>query len=400
MMCTKRRYRGRSRRASVPVMLVGAYTLALLGSGRVTQAVDRSGGAAYVDINGTAHVPAEDIPLSRFMSPQAKGAFISFFSHPSNAPAINGPIAPLRAYFDKYNRAQAAKDRRRFPVFIRKETLNGVRTEVVVPKGGVAPMNRDRVLINVHGGAFLWGEGAGGEVESIPIASVGRIEVVTVAYREGPEYKFPAASEDVAAVYRALLEKYRPEDIGIYGCSAGGILTAESIAWFEKVKLPIPGAIGTFCGSASEFGGDTAYLAFSLTAEPPLPGAKSGELTMSSYFSNASLEDPLVLPINSKAVLRRFPPTLLIGASRDFTLSSMFHAQAVLADLGVDAELHVWDGMWHSFFGNPDLPESQQAYRVIAKFFADHLGRVSQRPCDTEAKVNDVQPGRVVPPIR
>lgn len=43
--------------------------------------------------------------------------------------------------------------------------------------------------------------------------------------------------------------------------------------------------------------------------------------------------------------------------------------------MGVDAELHVWDGMWHAFFIDPDLPESQQAYRVIVSFFAQHLGR-------------------------
>jgi len=40
----------------------------------------------------------------------------------------------------------------------------------------------------------------------------------------------------------------------------------------------------------------------------------------------------------------------------------------------VDAELHVWDGMWHAFLFDPDLPESQQAYRVIVSFFAKHLG--------------------------
>jgi acetyl esterase/lipase len=31
-----------------------------------------------------------------------------------------------------------------------------------------------------------------------------------------------------------------------------------------------------------------------------------------------------------------------------------------LTNVGVYAELHVWDGMWHAFFFDPDLPESQQ----------------------------------------
>jgi hypothetical protein len=30
--------------------------------------------------------------------------------------------------------------------------------------------------------------------------------------------------------------------------------------------------------------------------------------------------------------------------------------------------------MWHAFFMDPDLPESQEVYRVVADFFARHLG--------------------------
>jgi hypothetical protein len=41
---------------------------------------------------------------------------------------------------------------------------------------------------------------------------------------------------------------------------------------------------------------------------------------------------------------------------------------------GVDAELHVWGGMWHAFFMDPDLPESRDVYRTVVNFFARHLG--------------------------
>jgi acetyl esterase/lipase len=49
-----------------------------------------------------------------------------------------------------------------------------------------------------------------------------------------------------------------------------------------------------------------------------------------------------------------------------------------LAEAGVDAELHVWEGMWHSFFSDPELPESQQAYRTIVAFFERHLAAPPQ----------------------
>lgn len=332
----------------------------------------------YVDKEGTAHLPPLEVPASRFMSGQARAKLIEHFSHPaaSPAPAPSGPpdYAAMRADDERRNAPFVERARVLYPVNIEEKVIGGVRTQVVTPQAGIAPQNRDRVLINLHGGGFIWGEGNGARAESIPIAGLGRITVITMAYRMAPEARFPAASEDVAAVYRELLKDHRSANIGIYGCSAGGVLAAEAVAWFEKKGLPIPGAIGTFCGSAAPLGGDSSHLAQPLVGDEPFAGADSDPLSGQPYFEGASAKDPLVLPINSPEVLRRFPPTLLITGSRDFEASSLFATQAALADAGVDAELHVWDGMWHAFFFDPDLPESQQVYRVVVSFFAKHLG--------------------------
>jgi epsilon-lactone hydrolase len=326
-----------------------------------------------VDPAGSVHVPALDVPFSNFASPESRTAFVKR-SQDHRVPPPNADIGTMRAFYDSYNRALAARAKELYPVNVEQALIGGVRTEIITPKSGIAKRNQKRVLVNLHGGAFLWGEGAGGEEESVPIASVGQIKVITVAYRQGPENKYPAASEDVAAVYRELVRTYAPVNIGIYGCSAGGILTAEAVAWFQKRMLPRPGAIGTFCGSASGFGGDSVYVAFPLAAQNALPGAKEGALSFSPYFSEASPQDPFVLPINSADVLRKFPPTLLIAGSRDFAVSSLFHTQAALTNVGVETELHIWDGMWHAFFIDPDLPESKEVYNVIVKFFDRHLG--------------------------
>lgn len=332
----------------------------------------------YVDNQGTAHLPPLEVPASRFMSGQARAKLIEHFSHPAAPPAPppSGPpdYAAMRADDERRNAPFVERARVLYPVNIEEKVIGGVRTQVVTPQAGIAPQNRDRVLINLHGGGFIWGEGNGARAESIPIAGLGRITVITVAYRMAPEARFPAASEDVAAVYRELLKDTKAANIGIYGCSAGGVLAAEAVAWFEKEGLPIPGAIGTFCGSAAPLGGDSSHLAQPLVGDEPFAGADSDPLSGQPYFEGASAKDPLVLPINSPEVLRRFPPTLLITGSRDFEASSLFATQAALADAGVDAELHVWDGMWHAFFFDPDLPESQQVYRVVVSFFAKHLG--------------------------
>jgi monoterpene epsilon-lactone hydrolase len=364
-----------TRRVLIEVAITTSLNLMAFTSNDVASADPGTLPASQVDSSGTVHLQPLDVPFSSFASIESRNAFVKRTTGPQQAPPAGADIKTLREFYDKYNRALAARAKDLYPVDIKPRAMGGVRTEVITPKGGVAKQNRNRVLINLHGGAFLWGEGSGGEEESVPVASMGRITVVTVAYREGPEFKFPAASEDVAAVFQELLRTYDSANIGIYGCSAGGILTAESIAWFQKLKLPRPGAIGTFCGSASGFGGDSTYVAFPLSGQSPLVGARTGELSFSPYFSEASISDPLVLPINSTDILAKFPPTLLLAGSRDFAVSSLFRTQAALTNLGVETELHIWDGMWHAFFIDPDLPESKEVYHVIVNFFDRHLGR-------------------------
>jgi epsilon-lactone hydrolase len=358
----------RPRLAWMPLLLAAPLLFA------AAPAVETPVAQSHVDADGVAHLPPMSVPASRFLSPEARRKFIALFSAPKPAAAAGPPDpARMRAEDEAKNAPLVARAQVLYPVDMESRVIGGVRTLVVTPKSGVAAKNRTRVLINLHGGGFIWGEGNGAKTESIPIAGLGRITVIAVAYRLAPENRFPAASEDVAAVYRQLLKEYRPENIGLYGCSAGGILAAESVAWFQKQGLPMPGAIGTFCGSLAPLGGDSSHLAAPLVGERASADADSDTLGM-PYFRGASIKDPLVLPINSAAVLARFPPTLLLAGSRDFTVSSLFRSQAALTQAGVVAELHVWDGMWHAFLMDPDLPESQQAFHVIVDFFDRHLG--------------------------
>lgn len=123
-------------------------------------------------------------------------------------------------------------------------------------------------------------------------------------------------------------------------------------------------------------GGDAAYTAMPLGEARTLPArsspAKPSEL---GYLAGTDAADPLVNPVNSAEVLSKFPPTLVITGTRDFAMSGALYTHAQLSKAGVDAELHVWEGLFHGFFYNPDVPESRDAYRVIVKFFDQHLGQ-------------------------
>jgi epsilon-lactone hydrolase len=283
-------------------------------------------------------------------------------------------VLVARRVADELRAEQVQQLLTRYPVSIRPEEMGGVQTDVVEPKSGVAPRNRHRVLINLHGGGFVFGARYEGQIASIPIASLGQVRVVTVDYRMGPEHRFPAASEDVAKVYQALLRDYDPRHIGIYGCSSGALLTAQSVAWFNAHGLPQPGAVALEGGGAlADVHGDSYYfsqLAAGQTPKPP-PG-KFALPYLLHYFGEDDLRKPLASPALHPDVLERFPPTLVLTASRDIFLSGAVVTHRELSKAGVSAELLVWEGVGHCFSYDSDLPESREAHQLLIRFFEKH----------------------------
>ena len=323
--------------------------------------------------DGAIAFPAATIPFSAYASPEALNRFRQILVEGKQAPDFSKGVEPARKFNDAINANRVERMKKLYRVKLSSPVIGGVATDVVEPADGLARDNKYRVLINLHGGGFLWGAHSGALVEAIPVAAVGRIKVISIDYRQGPEHTFPAASDDVEAVYKELLKTYPAANIGIYGCSAGGILTGEVVARLIHDGIKVPGAIGMFCSGIVAPAGDSSYVS------PVLSGDAIGSGPVSihrlPYFAGASETDPLVLPANDPAMLKKFPPTLLISGTRDFAMSSLLQSQRLLTRAGVEVDLHLWDGMWHSFFSDPELPESKQAYAVMAAFFDKHLGK-------------------------
>ena len=344
---------------------------------------DTQATAPQVDDDGTVHVPAYVLPESALLGPKTREVLGKERVHlknqanpPQRCPPWKGAHKAQMPTIRKceaeafYKTVEYKHLRELYRVTMTPKQLGGVYTEVFEPVDGIVPKNQNRVLINVHGGSFLRGARTESHSESVPISAVGRIKVVSIDYRQGPEFSFPAASEDVTAVYRELLKTYKPANIGLYGCSAGGLLTAEAIAWFEKEKLPLPGAAGMLCAAGAYWTeGDSGSIA----AAHGWWGL-GDTITANPYFEHTDPNDPLAFPARSAQVLARFPPSLLIASTRDVALSSVVYTHSVLVAQGVDADLHIWEGLLHGFFLDPDLPQSQEVYAVIVKFFDTHLG--------------------------
>jgi epsilon-lactone hydrolase len=357
---------------------VPLFCLALSCIGVTSSGLAQSASAPItIDKDGTVHVPAHSIPMSPLLSPEGKAYVTEHLLNMQN-PAMLGQQDGIPVLLKGY----LARQKALFPVERTDITIGGVHAYEYLPKEGVSAANRNRVLINLHGGGFMGCWPACAELESIPVAAMARIRVVSLDYRQGPKHRFPAASEDVASAYRELLKTYRAQDIGIYGCSAGGMLTGMAVAWFQQHSLPRPGAIGILCAgmtlAPNGFGGDAVYTTAAIgeSRAPPPPLRSDAPATAAlPYFAGVSTNDPLAAPASSPQVLARFPPTLIVTGTRAFELSSAVHTHALLVKQGVETDLHVWEGMFHGFFYNVDVPESRDCYEIVVKFFEKHLGR-------------------------
>jgi monoterpene epsilon-lactone hydrolase len=190
--------------------------------------------------NGTVQV-TRVVPVPSTISLEAQGMLAKI----KPAPQSHQPLQEHRADTDKWQAEMGEKSLKLYPAKLTNDVIAGVQVRVVTPST-TAPEKAARVLINLHGGGFR--VDAGSLSETIPMANLTGTKVISVLYRLTPENKFPAALDDVVAVYKELLKTHTPTEMGIYGTSAGAFLTAEVAAELRKLNLPLPGALGIFAG--------------------------------------------------------------------------------------------------------------------------------------------------------
>lgn len=325
---------------------------------------------SYSIKDGVVELGKITLPIPDTISDQAR-AYLAFDPNQgaadSDAPpppmwAMRDALDPMFQYLNA--QAQAA-----YPVTIEEIAIAGVRCHLIKPEG--RPVATDRVLINLHGGGFVLGSGS--LVEAIPIAHETGTAVIAVDYRLAPEHPFPAAVDDILAVYRVVLENHPASQIGIFGTSAGGFLTAMAIMRFKQEGLPLPACCGVFTA-----GGDVTQLGdtFNLFTLSGFYGHIGHTLDdpaceRAAFVGKADGNDPLLAPI--KGDLSDFPPTLLVSGTRDAVLSATVLFHRALRRAGREADLHVFEAMPHGFWFSVEMPESREAIDVMAQFFNRHL---------------------------
>lgn len=347
-------------------LLLGALLALHAAPARATESPPPVANSAYIDEQGATHV-TRTVLVPATISPEAQAKL----SKPAPSILSSGAtVAEQRRLIDERQTRDAAEWLKLYPANVAESTIAGVPVRIVTPVP-VDPRKADRVLINLHGGAFRVDTGS--LLESIPIAQLTGTEVVSVLYRLAPEHRFPAAVDDVIAVYRELLKTHAPARIGLFGTSAGAILAGEVVAKMKRLRLPLPAALGIFSGSG-DFSrpGDSLSL-FGLQGLSGTLLPRAADRQMPEYSGGTDPQDPVLSPRYSD--LHGLPPTLFITSTRDLLLSGTVLLHRAFLQAGNEARLVVYEALPHAFWLDVHLPESREAVDLMARFFDEQLGK-------------------------
>ncbi|MEY4763278.1 MAG: hypothetical protein RLZZ200_3135 [Pseudomonadota bacterium] len=366
--------------------------LALTGAFNATLAVAQTA-TTQVMPDGSVVIQNATVPLSPLLSEGGRNVLKR--TQPTEGPGAPVPtpeeiqdMRELRRVYNENLKPRVDYMRQVFPVDIEETTIDGIEVAIVTPKGGVPAKNARRLILNGPGGGFRTGVRGNGLMISIPVAATLGVKVVSILYRQGPEFQFPAASEDLLKVWKHYVKKLPARNIGMVGCSAGGSLVSQTTAMLIDAGKPTPGALGVYCSGLGAAGsGDSAFFSslsisnilaasrqgpapVNAVATPPVSGANTR-----NYYTGVDMNQFIVNPTLDDRKLAKFPPTIFFTATRDFAMSASAYSHWKLLKAGVPSDLMIFEGLYHGFMTNPDFPEAREGYQIAAKFFDTHLGR-------------------------
>ena len=318
-----------------------------------------------VDADGTVHWGPRTISPAQMISAEARRVYADEISQRFRASAkrSSDPAERAKAELNTIRELIAASRQAAlevFPVKHEEQKIGGVAVSVFTPTD-LPAKNRDKIALEFEV-----------DSEAVMVASLGQMKVMSVHYRLAPSL---AANEDIVAVYREILKTYKPKNIALFGTSGGCALAQTTTLWLTQLKLPLPGAIGLLTCAGGSSPGDSRLTNNGL--DPLLSSAFSGRAPFGGPGREQAPQKPGEPPRSALDgdIPKGYPPAFLLSGTRDMCLSETVLLDRKLRHAGVATDLNIFEGMWHGFHGNPDLPESREAMTALARFFSDHLGK-------------------------
>ncbi len=224
-------------------------------------------------------------------------------------------------------------------------------------------------IVYYHGGGWVIANLDTYDASARALAEKAGAVVVSVAYRQAPEYKFPTAHNDSYAAYEWVLENAAsinvdPARVAVAGESAGGNLAAavSMMARDNGIQLPVHQLL---VYPIADYDFNTESYNKYANAKPlnrPLMQWFFGH-----YLRNAADGNSPWISLVDAPNLAGLPSATVILAEIDpLQTEGKLYAER-LKNAGVDVTSRVYEGVTHEFFGMAAiLPEAEQAQKLAA----------------------------------
>ena len=244
-----------------------------------------------------------------------------------------------------------------------------------------------RVVLYLHGGAFVTETPVFHGALLARICREARARGLMVHYRLAPEHRYPAALDDCLAAYRWLLEQgFDARSIVVAGDSAGGNLALALLLRARDEGLALPsGAVALSPVADLTFSGDSVRRNDGVD---DMFSADLMDALVPVYLPRRELRThPHVSPVFGD--FAAMPPLLLIVGSTELLLDDAVR----VAQRCPSAQLLVWDGMPHVFPGFGFLPEARQATQRIGRFVRECVQAEPEPPAQADHAEPIIEPG-------
>ncbi len=240
-----------------------------------------------------------------------------------------------------------------------------IHARIYTPRGGNGPFP---VIVYYHGGGWVIADldtyNASAQGLSEQVGAV----VVSVAYRQAPEHKFPTQHDDSFAAYEWVLKnaasiKGDPIRVAVVGESAGGNLAANVsiMARDKKVMMPLHQVL--VYPIANNDLNSKSYIKYA--AAKPLDKPMMKWFIDQTVSSPAQAADPRIALV--RADLKGLPATTIIGAEIDPLQSEGKLLADKLKAAGVSVDYKLYNGVTHEFFGMATVvPAAKEAQAYAA----------------------------------
>lgn len=271
--------------------------------------------------------------------------------------------------------AEQRNNRNAMAEYFQKPYLDALAPEIVemevagLPAISVrvdTPNPQPGVVVYLHGGAFTYYSARSSLKAAAMMAKATGRRVVSLDYPLAPEAKFMEVTGATLRAVARIAEETPPEQMAIFGTSAGGSIAAATTLRMRDEGHTMPAALVLHSPSTDcNWSGDSFLT---MGDRDPFMEEHEVHLRLQTYVEPEDYGHPYASPALGDYT-PGFPPTLIQTGTREFLLSDSVRLYRAIRDAGSEAVLDLYEGMPHVFATMFDgTPESDTAFEVARSF--------------------------------